>query len=197
MSTSIAEVTRADRDLAALSVLALLTTGPRHPYDIHRFVVETRKDFVKGAPRSIYHAVERLEKAHLIEPLGSEQDGGRPERTVFSLTEAGRADVRRRVALLLSSPRTDRTETVAALSFLGILGRESALAALWARVGALDAATQVLAADLSAAEGVPEILLVEAEFERRMIEAERTWFDDLIVRLESGTLPWVPSDSWE
>jgi DNA-binding PadR family transcriptional regulator len=61
MSTSITEVGRADRDLAALSVLALLTTGPRHPYDIHRFVVETRKDFVIGAPSSIYHAVERLE----------------------------------------------------------------------------------------------------------------------------------------
>lgn len=197
MSTSTTEVSRADRDLAALSVLALLTTGPRHPYDIHRFVVETRKDFVKGAPRSIYHAVERLEKAHLIEPVGSEQEGGRPERTVFALTDAGRSDVRRRVALLLSSPRTDRTETVAALSFLGILGKGPAVAALRARVGALDAATQMLTADLSAAAGLPEILLVEAEFERGVMDAERRWFSDLIARLEAGTLAWAASDSWE
>ncbi|UJP10400.1 PadR family transcriptional regulator [Microbacterium sp. KUDC0406] len=142
-------LTRAERDLPALTVLALLTVGPRHPYDIHRFVVETRKDFVTGAPRSIYHAVQRLEAAHLIEPIGSEQAGGRPERTVFALTEAGRAEARRRVFALLSTPQADRTVTVAALSFLGILARDDAVVALHARVAALDAAIALAASDLA------------------------------------------------
>ncbi|UUT34618.1 hypothetical protein [Microbacterium elymi] len=50
MTETARQLTRDERDLPGLTVLALLTRGPRHPYDIHRFVVETRKDFVLGAP---------------------------------------------------------------------------------------------------------------------------------------------------
>lgn len=185
------ELSRGERDLAALTVLALLTVGPRHPYDIHRFVVETRKDFVTGAPRSIYHAVGRLERAHLIEPIGSEQAGGRPERTVFALTEAGRAEARHRVSALLSRPQQDRTATVAALSFLGIIGKEGALAALRARIAALDELIASVSADLSEAVEVPPLLLVEAEYERDQLAAERAWFFSMTARLDSGDLPWV------
>lgn len=186
------ELSRGERDLAALTVLSLLTVGPRHPYDIHRFVVETRKDFVTGAPRSIYHAVRRLERAHLIEPIGSEQSGGRPERTVFALTDAGRAEARHRVSSLLSNPQADRTTTVAALSFLGILGRDDALIALRARVAALDAQIASASADLADAAEVPEILLVEAEYERAQLVSEREWFSATAARLENGDLGWIP-----
>ena len=51
---------RAERDLPGLTVLALLLTGPRHTYEMHRMMIDTRKDFVTGLPRSMYHAVERL-----------------------------------------------------------------------------------------------------------------------------------------
>lgn len=185
-------LSRAERDLPALTVLSLLTIGPRHPYDIHRFVVETRKDFVTGAPRSIYHAVQKLAAAHLVEPIGSEQAGGRPERTVFALTEAGRAEARRRVFTLLSTPQPDRTVTVAALSFLGILGKDDALVALRARVAALDAMIALAAADLATASGIAPILLIEAEYERDQLAAERAWFADAAGRLESGDLGWIP-----
>ena len=182
---------RTERDLPALTVLALLTVGPRHPYDIHRFVVETRKDFVTGAPRSIYHAVQRLEKAHLIEPIGSEQAGGRPERTVFALTDAGHAEVRRRVVALLSTPQADRTATVAALSFVGVLAEADALLAVRARIAALDAAIALASADLAAASGIAPILLIEAEYDRSSLVAEREWFGDLAARFESGELAWA------
>lgn len=186
-------LSRSERDLPSLTVLALLTVGPRHPYDIHRFVVETRKDFVTGAPRSIYHAVQRLEKAHLISPIGSEQAAGRPERTVFGLTDAGRSEARRRVAGLLATPQADRTATVAALSFMGILSFDEAVAALGARIAALDAALARAAADLAEAVDVPPILLVEAEYDSGQLASERAWFDDLLARLQSGELPWMPS----
>lgn len=184
-------LSRAERDLSALTVLAVLTVGPRHPYDIHRFVVETRKDFVTGAPRSVYHAVQRLERGHLIEPIGSEQSGGRPERTVFDLTDAGRSEVRRRVAALLASPQPDRTATVAALSFMGVLPFDEAVAALRARVAALDAALARTASDLADAGDVPAILLIEAEYEQHQLTAEREWFAAVVARLEAGSLEWL------
>lgn len=185
-------LTRAERDLPALTVLALLTMGPRHPYDIHRFVVETRKDFVTGAPRSIYHAVQRLERAHLIQPIGSEQAGGRPERTVFALTDAGRSEVRRRVSMMLSAPHGDRTGTSAALSFIGILSRDEAVLALNARVAALEAMIGRISSEIDAASEVPAILLVEADYERHQLTAEREWFRRLVDRLDDGELEWLP-----
>ena len=69
--TTRAQLQRSDRDLPALAVLALLSRGPRHTYDMHRFMIDTRKDFIGGLPRSLYHAVDKLERSGLIaEVLG-------------------------------------------------------------------------------------------------------------------------------
>lgn len=185
------QLARSDRDLVALSVLALLSTGPRHPYDMHRFLVDTRKDFVTGLPRSLYHAVGRLADAGLIVPAGTEQQAGRPERTVYALSDAGRAELRRRVGLLLATPDDDASVAAAALSYLGVLGREEALAALRARLAALELQRSRLRADLAEAAHVPELLLVEADFEGARLGAEHAWFARLVERLESGELEWL------
>ncbi|WP_210418485.1 PadR family transcriptional regulator [Agromyces intestinalis] len=182
---------RADRDLAALAVLALLTQGPRHPYDLHRFMIDTRKDFVTGLPRSIYHAVDKLARDGLIAVHGSEQQAGRPERTTYELTDAGRAELRRRVSLLLATPESDATLSYAALSFMGALTRDDALVALRARIAALDVQRATLAADLAEASGVPPILLVESRLEQARLDAERSWFAGLVDDLESGELAWL------
>jgi DNA-binding PadR family transcriptional regulator len=121
---------RADRDLPALTVLALLLTGPRHTYEMHRLMVDTHKDFVTGLPRSMYHAVERLLRAELIEVVRTDRAEGRPERTVYAVTDGGRAELAERVRRLLEHPDPDATLFVAALSFLGCLPAEQARAAL-------------------------------------------------------------------
>lgn len=188
------QLSRSDRDPAALAVLALLTRGPRHPYDLHRFIVTTRKDFVTGLPRSLYHAVARLEGAGFIESAGTEQAEGRPERTRYALTEAGRAEARRRVTLLLSTPEPDATLMEAALSFMGILQRDEAITALRARAAALDVQRSRLTGDLAEATEVPPLLLVEADFELARLSAEQAWVTGLIDRLASGELAWLDDE---
>jgi hypothetical protein len=59
----------------------VLLTGPRHTYEMHLLMVDTHKDLVTGLPRSMYHAVERLLRAELIRVVGTDREGGRPERT--------------------------------------------------------------------------------------------------------------------
>lgn len=188
--TSRDRLQRSDRDLPALAVLALLSQGPRHTYDMHRFMVDTRKDFIGGLPRSLYHAVAKLEAAGLVTEAGTEQAAGRPERVRYAITEPGRAELRRRVALLLASPDPDAVLAYAALSFMGVLGRDEAVAALKARVAAIDLSLARLAADLAEAQGVPRILLIEAEYERARLSAEREWTASLVAELESGELEW-------
>lgn len=182
---------RKDRDLATLAVLALLSTGPRHPYDIHRLLAETRKVFVTGLPRSLYHAVAKLERAGLIEPVGTQRQAGRPERTVYALTAAGRDEVRRRVEMLLATPTADTDITYAALSFIAVLERDQAIAALRARADALTIATERLAADLAAASEVQPLLLVESEYELARMRTERDWMSALADRIGTGSLEWL------
>lgn len=190
-------IDRGDRDLAALAVLALLSTGPRHPYDIHRLLVDTGKHFVAGLPRSLYHAVGKLERAGLIDQQGAQRQAGRPERTVYALTDAGRAEVRRRVEVLLAMPTADADVTYAALSFASVLRQDQAVAALRTRTDALDAAIGRLTADLAGAAQVHRLLLIESEFELARLRAEHDWMAGIADQIESGALGWldaIPAD---
>lgn len=182
---------RNDRDLATLAVLALLSTGPRHPYDIHRMLVQTGKAFVTGLPRSLYHAVDKLERDGLIEAVGTERTTGRPERTVYALTESGAGEARRRVELLLATPTADADLTYAALSFIAVLRRDRAVEALRARTDALAAAIDRLEADLAAAADVQPLLLVESEYELSRLRAERDWMAEIAGRIDGGGLEWL------
>lgn len=184
---------RADRDLPALTVLALLTTGPRHTYEMHRLMIDTHKDFVTGLPRSMYHAVERLLRAELIEVVRTDRPQGRPERTVYGLTDAGRAELQERLRRLLEQPDPDATLFVAALSFLGCLPRSQARSALDVRRTELGNRIDGTHAALATAPALPRLLLVEAEYEIARLTAERDWVAGLLADLDAGRLDW-PAD---
>ncbi|MGH3902281.1 MAG: PadR family transcriptional regulator [Pseudonocardiaceae bacterium] len=185
------DLRRVDRDLPALTVLALLLTGPRHTYEMHRMMIETHKDFVTGLPRSMYHAVDRLLRDELIRVQETGRDGARPERTIYALTEAGRVELRERVTRLLKHPDPDTTVFVAALSFAACLPAGRAAEALRARRNTL--ALRITGLDdalASIPETLPRLLLIETEYERNRLDAERSWVDALVVDLESGRLGW-------
>lgn len=187
---------RVDRDLPALTVLALLLTGPRHTYEMHRMMIDTHKDFVTGLPRSMYHAVDRLLRDDLIRVHDVRRDGSAPERTVYTLTDAGRAALAQRVGRLVAHPDPDSALFVAALSFVACLPRDRAVELL--RVRATDLAGRV--ADLDAAlatvpSSLPRLLLVESGYERSRMEAERAWVTGLIADVETGELGW-PDENW-
>ncbi|GAA1096738.1 PadR family transcriptional regulator [Nocardiopsis composta] len=187
------ELRREDRDVAGLTVLALLHTGPRHTYDMHRLMVDWHKDFVTGLPRSMYHAVNRLLRGGLIEPVAAVRPGPRPERTVYALTEAGGRELRERERRLLRTPDRDTALFVAALSFLGVLPPEEAARALRDRAAALEEHSAGLGAELQATVGrLPRLLLLEAEYERARIDAERAWVREVLEDLGSGRLDWSP-----
>ncbi|MCO1653722.1 PadR family transcriptional regulator [Pseudonocardia humida] len=186
---------RADRDLPALTVLALLLTGPRHAYEMHRLIVDTHKDFVTGLPRSMYHAVDRLLRDGLIAVHDVRREGPRPERTVYALTDAGRAALADRVRRLLAVPDADATLFVAALSFIGVLSREQALTALLARLEVLAARLRGLEEGLATVPAaVPRLLLVESEFERARLGAEHDWVAAFVAEVRAGSPAWPDED---
>ncbi len=89
----------------ALSALALLAEGPMHPYEMFQLAVQRRDHrLVKIKPGTLYHAVKRLQKSRLIRVVGTDREGGRPERTTYAITDAGRMVLRDEVAELLGQP---------------------------------------------------------------------------------------------
>lgn len=185
---------RADRDLVGLSVLALLLAGPKHTYEMHKMMVETRKDFVTGLPRSMYHAVERLEKAGQISPVDSFRDGRKPERTVFAVTDLGGEVVRERIERLLSIPDGNSALFTAALSFISCLPPARAAYALGARRDTLGLRIEQIEADLSRVPAqLPRVLLIETEHELASTRSELTWVEQLRDEIDAGELSW-PAD---
>src|SRR4029079_12055099 len=103
-------------DVTALTVLALLSERPRHPYEMQRLIRQRHKEFVTGLPRSLYRAVDRLVGVDLIEPIETSREGNRPERTVYQITAEGSKVFFSWLGELLAIPSSESPPFVAAIS---------------------------------------------------------------------------------
>ncbi|MEV5826152.1 PadR family transcriptional regulator [Spirillospora sp. NPDC052242] len=179
-------------DLVGLTVLALLTVRASHPYELHRLIVDTHKDYVTGLPRSLYHAVDRLAGEELIAPVETVREGRRPERTVYEITAEGRRELATRLRALLETPGPDRRTFTAAVSLIGVLPLPDALQSLRTRAAALEGMLAGTDGHLSALResGLPDLLTIELDYERTVIGAELGWLRALVARLASGELDW-------
>ena len=187
--------TRSSRDLLALTVLALLTEQPRHPYEMQRAIRERRKDFAAGKPRALYHAVEQLARNGAIEAVETNREGKRPERTVYQITEEGREEFEAWLGDLIENPIPDYPAFTAAVSFLGYLPVTLVLQALRGRVVALESAVAGLDAALRALHDqlhLPRLFILEHEYTRALRRAELSWIQALIEDLATGRLVWSP-----
>jgi len=182
---------RAVGSLLGLAVLGTVVTKPMHPYEIASVMRSRGKD--GDLPirwGSLYRVVQNLAKHGYLDPLPSERLGGRPERTVYRITDAGRAELFDWVRDLVASPEHGVTGFTAGLSLLGALGPDEAAAALAARIDALTrriadgrAEVQRLSAEL------PPLFLVESEYTLAVLTADLHWSRDLLAQITDGRMP--------
>jgi DNA-binding PadR family transcriptional regulator len=179
-----------------LMVLSLLKERPMHPYEMQRLMVERGKSAVDSIKRgSIYHAVDRLLKAGLVEELETSREGRRPERTVYRLTDAGDEVVRDWMRQLLARLDPDYNEFATVLSFLPVLEPHEVLAALHHRLVVLAGAIARSEATLtSIGDRLPRVFLIEEEYQLDMLRAERRWVAAVVEDFETGRLTWKWSD---
>ncbi|TDC03683.1 PadR family transcriptional regulator [Nonomuraea longispora] len=179
-------------DLVGLTVLALLSVKDSHPYELQRLIVATHKDYVTGLPRSLYHAVERLDGSQLIEPAETVRDGRRPERTVYRITDEGRGHLAGRLRNLIEVPDPDRRGFVAAVSLLGCLPAATARKSLRTRAAVITGTVTGLAEQVAALRGeeMPDVVLLELEYELAVQRAELDWIGTVLDRIERGELDW-------
>jgi DNA-binding PadR family transcriptional regulator len=178
-------------NLLGLALLALLVPGdPMHPYQMVTMLRRTGKEQdMKIKWGSLYTVVQNLERHGLIEAVGSSRDGRRPERTLYTITDAGRAEVRDWLRELVAEPEPEPSRFRAALSVLGVLPPAECVELLGRRLAALDADIAAQRTVLVDSAHVGRIFLVEVEYDLAVLEAEARWVRALLTEIDDGSFP--------
>jgi DNA-binding PadR family transcriptional regulator len=176
----------------AVMILATLREADMHPYELVRMLKERRDDrLVPLQKGTIYHTVARLERDGLLAEVGVDRDGNRPERTTYTLLDAGRRAVEEWVRAEL--PQVDRpSDFRVALSEAHNLERDEVVALLDRRRAMLAASIDEHRTGLedAAERDTPEQFMVEIQRQAALLDAELAWQDSLRARLADRTLPW-------
>ena len=175
-----------------LTVLCFLREGAMHPYQLQRLVRERHTDEVLVLRRgSLYHAVNRLQRAGLIEAVGTSRGGRRPERTVYRITDEGEREMMRWLRSLVAIPQRETPVFMAAVSYLVYLEPEEAIARLGERSQALDHEIARLDSVLEAVTPhAGRINLLETEYARVLRASELEWIRAVVRDICSGQLSW-------
>src|SRR5215469_12881116 len=180
----------------ALTVLGMLHTRPLHPYGIQRLIKQWGKDQVVNVSQrvSLYRTIDRLHAAGLVSVAETERDQQYPERTVYKITDAGRAATRQWLEEMLTVPRQEFPEFPAALSHVMMLTPQEALGLLVRREALLTALHQGLEAGLAATAGMPRVISLESEYVLATATAQLTWLRSVIEDLRTGRLSWSEAE---
>ncbi len=178
----------------ALAVLAMLHSGPMHPYQVARLLKHRGKDdVIKIRYGSLYTVMQDLAERGLVEAEGTERSGHRPERTVYRLTDDGREELAERLRELISEPVKEYPAFASALSLLPSLHPDEAAGLLAERLQALELEIVGTSAILEHASShqLPRLFLLETEYGLTMKRAEADWVRGLLHELADGTHPDV------
>ena len=183
------------RNLLALAVLSYLSWQPMHPYELARTLRENDDGrSIKFNHGSLYMVVGQLEKAGFVAAQGSDREGNRPERTVYAITDDGRAELHGWLRELVETPEHEYPSFVAALSLIGALGPDEAVELLGRRLERLAAQRAEIRAliDGTLAAGVHPLFVVEEEYRIAQLDADAVFVRGLIERITDPQDGWGP-----
>ncbi|MFF7338441.1 PadR family transcriptional regulator [Streptomyces sp. NPDC008163] len=161
----------------ALTVMVLLAERSMHPYEIAQTLRRRGKQHsVKINFGSLYTVVQNLEKHGYVEVAGVQRQGNRPERTLYGLTEAGRAEMLHWLSDLIAVPAEEYPVFDTALALLPALPPEEVGELLADREQAQTVRAAALRGVLAQLGGaLPRVFVVETEYQLHMLEAELEW----------------------
>ncbi|GIJ00430.1 PadR family transcriptional regulator [Sediminihabitans luteus] len=178
----------------ATIVLSTLAEGPSHPYEILATLRRRADDrLVRLSPGAVYHAVDKLGALGLVETVGTDRGGNRPERTTYAITAPGRQALVQRVRELVADLAPEYPRFPVGLSMLDELDPATVADLLRTRRDATEARRADLDARYRTARerGVPRRFMLDAEHEIHMARAETAWLDALLTELGNGSPSWT------
>jgi DNA-binding PadR family transcriptional regulator len=175
--------------LVILGILGMLRDKPLHGYEIKKVIEEHMADWTSVAFGSIYFAIDKLSGEGLIEKISVEQEGNRPSRNVYEITEKGRAEFLRLLRQTWS--RVERTyfNLDIGLFFISSLPKEEVLSFVKERLAHLEGMRAGLDRHEKAemrGSSVPPVAGAIFNHTRCHVEAEVAWTKDLLDKIEKG-----------
>jgi len=183
---------RGARTLWSLAVLAMLRERSMHPYEMQRVMHQRHTDHLLALKRgSLYHAINQLQRARLIEPIETSREGRRPERTVYQITPDGDDELGLWMRELLSVPVQEPSQFTAALAFIRHLEPADALEQLELRAVSVEAGIAAMqAVERGISAYVDRVSVLELEYQRTLAEAELMWVRGLIADIQADRITW-------
>jgi DNA-binding PadR family transcriptional regulator len=162
---------------------------PVHGYDVRRELATWRaEEWANVAPGSIYNALKTLARDGMIEIVGTDQVGGRPERTSYKLTPEGEKEFQILLRRTLWNVEEPIDPLAPGLSFMWVVPRAEMIAILRHRIAVVHGKVKGLEfaieqlSDPYSKDQVGEMLGLAAA----RAQAEIPWAEKLIARLERG-----------
>lgn len=194
----------------ALAVLVTLAERPMHPYEVATTLRSRAKhESIKLNYGSLYTVVNALLRLNWIEPLETQREGGRPERTVYTITDPGRIEMLDWLGELIATPVKEYTQFEAGLSLLPALPPKEAQWLLSERARRLESEIgHILSMHALAAEkGLPRLFAVESEYRLALLKADLAYTSQLVREIADGSLGGLegwkrvhqgePGDPWQ
>lgn len=181
-----------DASAKELFVLGRVSMRPTHGHEIMRTLRASRSDlWVELSKKHVYYVLRKLENEGLVDSV-EERDGNLPARKVFSITDAGRAELVRMLHaenLLHAVAYSDFDIVVGLLAYTDALDDASKSAILLRRreyLRDLISDARSAEAEAGARPDAGAIQRLTLDKVARMATAELDWLDDIIVEVESN-----------
>jgi DNA-binding PadR family transcriptional regulator len=176
-----------------LVILGLLRDRPLHGYEIKHIIEEHMGDWTDIAFGSIYFALSKLAEEEFIEKIATEQEGHRPSRTIYQITQTGREEFERLLREVWQNLEHHYFTLDIGLAFIEALPIEEIKGYLRQRVAQLEAINQHLEAHqaevMTEEESPREMVKAIFNHSRVHFEAELAWTRELLEKVERGVYP--------
>ncbi len=175
-----------------LVILGLLRERPLYGYEIKKLIQERMGDWTAIAFGSIYFALAKLTAEGFIEKIAEEQEGRRPSRSVYQITEPGQKEFRRLLRQVWGGMERQYFTFDLGLFFMEALPAPEAREHLARRITALEKALAKLDRHRLQTMTHPQTPpLAEAIFEHTQVHlrAELDWLQGLQAKVVAGEYP--------
>jgi DNA-binding PadR family transcriptional regulator len=170
-----------------LVILGLLRQQPLHGYELKHILEEEMGDWTSIAFGSIYFALGKLEEEGMIVKVATEQEGKRPSRSVYQISEAGRDEFLRLLRETWVTPERQYFSLDVGIAFMDALPVEEVKGYLQGRISGLEQALAYMdehEKEQLSRDDVPASAKMVFEHSRVHMNAELDWLTDLLEKVE-------------
>ncbi len=175
-----------------LVILGLLRERPLHGYEIKQIIEEHMGDWTNIAFGSIYFALAKLAEEGHVEQVGISQEGRRPSRMIYQITQAGRQEFMRLLRETLRESERHYYAIDVGLAFMKALPQEEVKGYLQGRITALEEIIQHISEHRNeqlAQLEVPRMAAAVFDHSLAHFQAELTWTKDVLNKVKRGKYP--------